>query len=73
MLENDMPCFKHKGARFTLSNTTWASAVAGAKDELYQALRDNGFADLVYETVDANGLSSFVRGQTEQNDDALPD
>jgi hypothetical protein len=73
MLENDMPGFKHKGAQFTLSTITRASAIAGAKANLYQALRDNGYGDMVYETVNANSLSSFVREQSELNGDALPD
>jgi hypothetical protein len=73
MLENDMPGFKHKGAQYSLSTVTRASAIAGAKEELYQALRENGFGDLVYETVNANSLSSFVREQTELNGDTLPE
>ena len=73
MLENEMPSFKHKGALFSLATTTRASAIAGDKDALYAALRENGFGDLVYETVNANRLSSFVREQTDLNNDTLPD
>jgi hypothetical protein len=36
-------------------------------------LRENGFGDLVYETVNANSLSSFVKEQISQNNDKLPD
>lgn len=72
MVSNDMPSFRHGGAQFSLSTTTRASAIAGDKETLYVALRENGFGDLVYETVNANRLSSFVREQTDLNDDNLP-
>jgi len=72
MLENEMPGFKHKGSLFTVVTTVRASAPAGDKTALFTALRENGYGDLVYETVNANSLSSFVREQMEQNGDALP-
>jgi hypothetical protein len=43
------------------------------KDELFAALRDEGFGDLIYETVNANSLSAFVKEQITENSDALPD
>ena len=49
-----------------------ASATAGRKDELFAALRKAGFGDLVYETVNANSLAAFVKEQTTENGDALP-
>ena len=49
-----------------------ASALSGQKDALYGALRAKGFGDLVYETVNANSLSAFVKEQMEEQD-ALPD
>jgi hypothetical protein len=73
MLDNDMPGFKHNGSQFSLVTTTRASAPAGDKTGLFTALRENGYGDLVYETVNANSLSSFVREQTELNGDKLPD
>ena len=35
-------------------------------------LREAGFGDLVYETVNANSLSAFVKEQIMENGDALP-
>lgn len=32
-----------------------------------------GFGDLVYETVNANSLSAFVKEQIEENGDVLPE
>jgi hypothetical protein len=58
---------------FCLTTATRASAAAGRKDELYDALKQSGFGDLVYETVNANSLSAFVREQIADNEDALPD
>jgi len=65
--------FTRNGTMFCLTNTTRASATAGRKDELYEALRSAGYGDLVYETVNANSLSAFVKEQTTENGDALPE
>ena len=58
---------------FCLTTKTHASAVAGRKEELFSALRAGGFGDLVYETVNANSLSAFVKEQVAENGDMLPD
>jgi hypothetical protein len=64
--------FTRAGTMFYLTTTTRASAVAGVKDELYAALKDNGHGDLVYQTVNANSLSSFVKEQIVEHEDRLP-
>jgi hypothetical protein len=73
MAESETQNFTHAGTMFCLMTKTRASAAAGVKDELYTALKSNGFGSLVYETVNANSLSSFVKEQIEENNDALPD
>lgn len=73
MAESETQNFTRAGTLFCLTSTTRASAVAGRKGELYEALKNEGFGDLIYETVNANSLSSFVREQIEENGDALPD
>lgn len=73
MAESETQNFTRSGTMFCLTTKTRASAVAGFKEELYSALRQQGFGELVYETVNANSLSSFVKEQIEENNDALPD
>lgn len=73
MAETETQNFTRGGMMFCLTMKTRASAVAGFKDELYTALKRQGFGELVYETVNANSLSSFVKEQMEENGDALPD
>ena len=73
MAESEMQNFTRAGLMFVLTTTTRASAVAGAKGELFSALRAEGYGDLVYETVNANSLSAFVKEQITENGDALPD
>jgi len=78
MAETETQNFTRAGTLFCLTTKTRASAVADRKDELYAALRAQGYGDLVYETVNANSLSSFVRECMEENaekdggGDALP-
>jgi uncharacterized protein (DUF2252 family) len=72
MADTETHNFTRNGTMFCLTNTTRASAVAGRKDDLFEALREAGFGDLIYETINANSLSAFVKEQTTENGDALP-
>ena len=72
MVDTETQNFTRNGTMFFLTNTTRASAVAERKDELFEALREAGYDDLIYETVNANSLSAFVKEQTTENGDALP-
>ena len=72
MVDTETQNFTRNGTVFCLMNATRASATAGRKDELFEALRSAGYGDLVYETVNANSLSAFVKEQTTENDDSLP-
>lgn len=73
MLEEEMQNFSRNGTLFYLNTKTFASPVSELKQQLYQALKDNGYGDLVYETVNSNSLSAFVKEQIEQNEDKLPE
>ena len=73
MISTETQNFTRNGTMFCLTNTTRASAATDRKNELFAALRGAGFGDLVYETVNANSLSAFVKEQTTENEDALPE
>ena len=64
--------FTKSGTTYSLTIKNRASAVAERKDKLFDALKKNGYGDLVYETVNANSLSAFVNEQVAQNEDNLP-
>ena len=72
MAETETQNFTRAGTMFCLTTKTRASATEGMKDELFGALRAEGFGDLIYETVNANSLSAFVKEQITENGDALP-
>jgi len=73
MIDAETQNFTRNGTMFCLTNLLRASATAGRKEELFEALRAAGYGDLVYETVNANSLSAFVKEQTTENRDALPE
>ena len=73
MVNSETQNFTRAGRMFCLTSKVRASAVAGHKDGLFAALKQNGYGELVYEIVNANTLSSFVREQIAENDDELPD
>ena len=73
MAESETQNFTRAGTMFCLTNTTRASAAAERKEELFDALRSSGFGDLIYETINANSLSAFVKEQITENMNTLPD
>jgi vacuolar-type H+-ATPase subunit I/STV1 len=72
MAESETQNFTRNGTQFCLANKTMASAAANRKEELFEALREEGFGGLIYETVNANSLSAFVKEQIAENEDVLP-
>lgn len=72
MVDTETQNFNRSGTLFYLNAKTYASAVAGQKQELFEALKTNGFGSLVTETVNTNSLSAFVREQMSENDEILP-
>ena len=73
MAETETQNFTRAGTMFSLTTKTRASAVAGRREELFAALKENGYGDLVYETVNANSLSAFVKEQIAENQDTVPE
>ena len=73
MAETETQNFTRAGTMFCLTTKTRASATAGMKDALFEALRAEGYGDLITETVNANSLSSFVKEQISENGDTIPE
>ena len=73
MVEAETPNFTKSGTRFTVVTKLRASAVAGHKEELFDALKTQGYGSLVTETVNSNSLSAFAKELIEENGDMLPD
>lgn len=73
MLESETQNFTRSGVMFCLTNTTRASVATERKEELFEALRVEGYGGLIYETVNANSLSAFVKEQMSENNDQLPE
>ena len=73
MAQTETQSFQKAGTLFYLTTKTYASADKEHKDELFDALRNEGYGSLITETVNANSLSAFVKEQMSENDDVLPD
>lgn len=73
MAEAELDKFSRNGFTFYLSSRLFASPQAGRKDALISALREEGYGDIVQETVNANTLASFVKEQKSQNKDTIPE
>lgn len=68
MINEEMQNFTRNGQTFYLNTRIYANAIADRKEELFAWLKENGYGDLVYETVNANSLAAFVREQLEEAD-----
>ena len=73
MAQTETQSFQRAGTLFYLTTKTYASADKEHKDELFDALRNEGYGSLITETVNANSLSAFVKEQMPENDDVLPE
>lgn len=73
MAEAECDRFSRNGYTFYLGSRLFASPAAGRKEDMMQALKDNGYGSLVVETVNAGTLSSFCKEQMAANDDELPE
>lgn len=72
MTEAELDRFSRNGSTFYLKSRLYASPVAGRKDEMMQALKENGYGSLVTETVNANTLASFIKEQREMTGEDVP-
>jgi len=72
MAKAEMQNFTRAGKMFYLTTKTRASAASGMKEELFDALKTQGYGSLVTETINSNSLSSFVKEQMGENSDKLP-
>lgn len=72
MTDEETPLFNRQGRTLYLTTRTYASPAAGAKEQLYSWLKQNGYEDLVKETVHAQSLSSLAKEMLEESDD-LPE
>lgn len=72
MTEAELDRFSRNGSTFYLKSRLFASPAAGRKDEMMQALKENGYGSLVTETVNANTLASFIKEQREITGEEVP-
>lgn len=63
MAETETQNFTRAGTMFLFTIKTRASVVEGHKNELYSALKENGFSELVYEAVNAKVVSERIIGK----------
>lgn len=73
MAESELEKFTRNGSTFYLSSRLFASPRADMKEEMFAALIDHGYGDLITRTVNANTLASFCKEQREANKDEIPD
>jgi len=73
MLEAEIPAIEYAGFTWRLKPTTKYSKKAGADEELFEFLRENGLGDIIKETVNAQTLQGTMSELAEENDSELPE
>lgn len=72
MAESEIQNFTHSENMFCLTTKVRVSPLIEQKSCLFEELKKKGYGDLVYETVNSNSLSAFVKEQMAENNDTLP-
>lgn len=72
MVNNEIQNFNRNGKVFYLVTNRYVSDVAAQREVLYRVLREQGFGDLIKETIHPQTLRAFVREQIEENNEELP-
>ena len=72
MTEAELDRFSRNGSTFYLKSRLFASPASGSKDEMMQALKENGYGSLVVETVNTNTLAAFIKEQREATGEDIP-
>ena len=74
MVESELQNFKGKnGITYSLKTTVIPNVLAENKVALVEALKENGYAGLVKEEVNAQTFKSFVKEQGWETTDELPE
>lgn len=72
MVDEDIETARAAGYTFTRRDTPHYSCRGDNQEELYKALRKEGYGSLIRETVHAGTLNAFVREQVDGNGGAMP-
>ena len=70
MVNDELTNFKRNGVQFSIVNKTTMSAEATRKDELWGAMKAQGFEHLF--SINAQTLSGEVKRIVEENDGQMP-
>ena len=71
MLGDELDGFKRNGVQFTLVNTKHISAEVATKDDLWAAMKSQGYEHLF--SINAQTLGGEVKRLIEENDGNLPE
>jgi len=73
MVDHEMQNFTRQGKMFYLQTATYVSGISGEQENLMRTLKDQGFDDIVKETVHPQTLKGFVKEQMDEEGGELPD
>lgn len=69
MVNSEVQNFNKDGTTFYLQTKTYASIRPDCKQDVYDWLKANGYESLVYETVNAQRFSAFIKELLEEEDE----
>lgn len=73
MVDDEVNNLSIDGQKIYLATRISVSPKSGRKDALFAALTDNGYADIIKPTINANTLTATVRELMEHNDNQIPE
>ncbi len=73
MVTEELQNFNRNDRIFYLQTDLYVTPTEERKEVFFEALRQQGFGDLIKETVNAQTLKAFTKEQVRENDNELPD
>jgi hypothetical protein len=72
LIDLEMQGFKYGGKGFFIEHVIYPRVPALNRDAVHNYLRENGYADLIYETVNAQRFKSFFKELRKENGGETP-
>ena len=70
MVDNELQRFSLHGTLYYLSTDVYISEIADRREELYESIRQQGYGDLIKNTIPYQTLKSFVKEMMEDQAEA---
>jgi len=73
MVNLELQRFSLEGTLYYLATDIYVSDIAPSREELHEVVRQQGFGDLIKQTIHSSTLKGFVKEQIKENGGEVPE